>query len=1432
MFFGGYYKVIAIDNGGKVWTWGRNYQGTCGVPDTSKGYLRPTCISNLEGSNIKNIKIKKATTGYEISLLIDTENRLWAFGSSAYGKIGNGIETSEYYWNPICLNDNNENNPLNGVGIIDVACQYETIAAIDENGRLWTWGLENDYGQLGTGERYSYDGSGDYSKNYAIYPICITDLENNELDTVKLVSTSAPYWNNAGAIDSEGNIWMWGDESLALGFENNSNAVVPPTKIMLSKPAHWGIPNFKKIDAGYSTSAGIDENGKVWTWGSGMSKGSNLGTGYNDDYNFASDKPVMVGGYNNKISKETIVDVSVGYMHTLAIDDKGKLWFWGYNEAGVSGISTGKLNDREYGDPICITNLNYEGNIVYGKKIIKIEAGYRMSAIIDSEGKLYTCGRSDYGALADGTYYNRNGYICINDIYPELQNKKIVDVSISNTYDAFHLIVLDEDGNVWTCGTNHQGQLGYVSVTEKNPNLVCISKMPDNLLNGKKIISVSAGNNHSVALDEDGKVYVWGGNNSGQLGNGTTDTVYKIICLTDYKNSKLYGKRIKEIKAGTYITLVVDSEGKVYTCGYNYSFQLGQGETNSSYTSLEMKCINNSTDFIPESISISSQYFAIAVDIKGNVWAWGNNQYFQNGLQIQSSFPIKWVGESYVYDSEIESFDELPIQMSNVQNILTVNDPIEEACIYPENIKDKRLIGKSTIALDEDGKLWTWGENNSYGILGDGTTSSRNAPKCINDGFGGVDISEIMYVDSYLVIVKDIQGNLWSWGDNSVGKTGMPYTGFYTKYLTPQCISKGTGIDGKNIVNVNVFNELVVALDDSGKVYTWGQGAKLGIEYTGNANAVHSVPICISTNTDMENVKIEKILEAGYMMYALDETGNAYIWGSDNYYYNWMTGSKSKPIKFGKGTRFENILISDIQYYNDCYYLTTKEGDLYVWGRNISGQCGTGTTTSVNTPTCLSSKSRFTVKEVLSTGNINMILDTNGNIWTWGYSNNYGQLGTGTTNKVLTPTNISKDKFTVKEIILTGETNIVLDTNGRLWTWGYNYAGQCGTGTTTNVLTPTSITNEVQFENKIDKVIPYTQAILKDVEGKTWVFSKASTSGSVYSLKCLSDEMMFSELLYSSNNSCIAKDMDGKLWSWNPMSSTSKASCFSDGTDLEGKDIKEIICLSGTYFAKDSDGKVYSWGTNTYGQCGTGDTRTNASPKCINTGELENVRFTEISCNSISNTSIQAKDSNGKVWKWGGNLNSVLGLGVTGIIRSPICATDYYKEIGFNPDESRVLSISSMFVAIDKDGKVWTWGSNTSFSGTGIVEGFNPTPVCLSNNNEELNLKNGNVKFSNGLVYAITEDGTAWVWGGSVLTPTKLNDCKEFSGKVIKEIGYVLKDGSRYLYALTTDRQIYSVSLDEGIVIQHIENTNEILQTYSGAGSRQFSLVKDAEYTK
>lgn len=339
---GGQNHVIAVDSNGKVWTWGLNYRGSCGI-EIDNLMMAPTCISNIQGSNIKNIKIKKVEAGYDTSYLIDTQNHIWAFGLSNYGMLGNGpVNSDDYnnpgYWNPICLNSNNPDNPLNGIGIVDINCAYYTVSAIDEFGRLWTWGKEYDNGILGTGYRYTYDGSGSYNKGYAYYPMCISELDNNELDKTKLVSVSYLYLNVAAAIDEDGCIWVWGDvlDYFPFGMPSAYPGVVPPRKLTKSTKSYFAIPNFVKVEAGTNHSAAIDEEGRVWTWGyNGTSDSIILG---NEDAGEYSSIPVCVGGYNNKISNEKIVDIAVGYNYTLALDSKGNVWIWGQNCDRLSGM--------------------------------------------------------------------------------------------------------------------------------------------------------------------------------------------------------------------------------------------------------------------------------------------------------------------------------------------------------------------------------------------------------------------------------------------------------------------------------------------------------------------------------------------------------------------------------------------------------------------------------------------------------------------------------------------------------------------------------------------------------------------------------------------------------------------------------------------------------------------------------------------------------------------------------------------------------------------------------------------------------------------------------------------------------------------------------------------------------------------------------------
>ena len=229
--------------------------------------------------------------------------------------------------------------------------------------------------------------------------------------------------------------------------------------------------------------------------------------------------------------------------------------------------------------PICISDIS--GNALKGKIITEISAGSRSHIIaIDTEGKVYTWGYNYYGQLGDGTTKGKSAPVCISNISENILNgKKIVQISAGKYYCT---AAVDEDSKVYTWGYNYYGQLGDGTTTNSNVP-ICISNMTGNILQEKKITQISLGDNHMVALDIDEKVYTWGSNSYGQLGQGLTSGSNVPICISDMSESILGKKKVVQISAGDWQTVAIDEEGKVYTWGSNYYGQLGDGTNMYSF---------------------------------------------------------------------------------------------------------------------------------------------------------------------------------------------------------------------------------------------------------------------------------------------------------------------------------------------------------------------------------------------------------------------------------------------------------------------------------------------------------------------------------------------------------------------------------------------------------------------------------------------------------------------------------------------------------------------------------------------------------------------------------------------------------------------------------------------------------------------------------
>ena len=514
---------------------------------------------------------------------------------------------------------------------------------------------------------------------------------------------------------------------------------------------------------------------------------------------------------------------------------------------GVTGNGTYVLTAGGEVKATTVTNGNILKTVkttdeVITKNGVKKKYG---NCFIDKKGKVYTLGSNSYGQLGDGTTNYSNEPICISDIENSpLKGKNIVDI-----YGGSTMIARDSDGKLYSWGNNDSGKLGN-GTTGNSSMPICISDIENSPLNKRNIVDVYV--NHSdtiIAKDSDGKLYSWGLNSYGQLGDGTTDVSYMPICISNIENSPLNGKNIVKIYQGHQMVIAKDSNGKLYSWGDNYYGQLGDGKTTNSSMPICISDIENSPLKGKNIVDVHNNTIrVIAKDSNGKLYSWGDNEYGQlgNGTTVNSSMPV------------------------------CISD-IESSPLKGKNIVD---VYGGSIAKDSNGKLYSWGSNSS-GQLGNGTTANSSMPVCISDiensplkGKKIVDVYDKLYGD---IIVKDNNGKLYSWGSNSSGQLG---NGTTKNSSMPVCISdiENSSLKGKDITEVFNYGSNKIAKDTDGKLHSWGNGII----------TESNIPVCISDteNSELRNKKIKNIGFCGYnfinrnyyINYYITEDGGCYMY--------------------------------------------------------------------------------------------------------------------------------------------------------------------------------------------------------------------------------------------------------------------------------------------------------------------------------------------------------------------------------------------------------------------------------------------------------------------------------------------------------------------------------------------------------------------------
>lgn len=392
-----------------------------------------------------------------------------------------------------------------------------------------------------------------------------------------------------------------------------------------------------------------------------------------------------------------------------------------------------------------------------------------------SDTKAYAWGYNGAGRLGDGSTTTRlNPTAVLNNGI--LADKTIVQVSAGGN----HSLALCSDGTVAAWGSNGSGQLGNNSTTSSS---VPVEVDQSGALSGKFIVSISAGEDHSMALCSDGTVYSWGKGDVGQLGAniiGNTSVPIQV-----WQNGVLSGKFVVSISSGYSHNLALCSDGTLVAWGSNSSGRLGDGTTTNRAVPVSVVSSGVLSDKNVTSIAAGLS-FSLALCSDGSIAAWGWRRGLGNGVNQTSYYPVLTDSSGVLFDKTpvgISACSETGVALCSDSTIATwganssgelgINSTAEStvpvlAQIPPEiiNVGIKQISGgyDYVLSLSRNGDLLAWGAND-YGQLGNGSTSNAYSP--IITGLTGLSDGE-----RYNLIDASMRGNYQS---HSLAVAAQPF---------------------------------------------------------------------------------------------------------------------------------------------------------------------------------------------------------------------------------------------------------------------------------------------------------------------------------------------------------------------------------------------------------------------------------------------------------------------------------------------------------------------------------------------------------------------------------------------------------------------------------------------------------------------------------
>ncbi|MCL1897479.1 MAG: FG-GAP-like repeat-containing protein [Micrococcales bacterium] len=378
-----------------------------------------------------------------------------------------------------------------------------------------------------------------------------------------------------------------------------------------------------------------------------------------------------------------------------------------------------------------------------------------------------------------------------------------------------------------------------------------------------------------------------------------------------------------------------------------------------------------------------------------------------------------------------------------------------------------------TLALKSDGTVWAWGYN-GFGQLGDGSTTDRLTPVQVKGGGGLGNLSGVkaVFAKGWTSYALKIDGTVWTWGYNSRGQLGDG--SLVARSYPVQVRDSTSNLTGVTTLETSLYNAYAIKAD--GTLWAWGQNnlGQLGVGDTNDRSLATRVGSLANVTAVAQDVS---------SAYALRTNGpNVEIWSwGDNSNGQLGRGTVANPTIPGQVTLG---LSKEVWSTSGRAHVLLTDGAIRAWGRNDYGQLGDGTTTDRNSPQVVGGLSFSGVVDIKQAFISTYTLKTDGTVWAWG-ANGAGQLGDGTTIDRPSPVQVAS-LTNIAAIYASPNGNpYALGSDGKLWAWGNNYKGQVGNGTTDNQPLPVqigSLTGITQLYTG------YRQLVAQKPDGTLWAW--------------------------------------------------------------------------------------------------------------------------------------------------------------------------------------------------------------------------------------------------------------------------------------------------------------------------------------------------------